>query len=127
MNAVHLSGSLAEQPLFNTLEKGVPLLRLKLDVQALIPGAYNDRVEILHINVVMYGPGAADVYPFLQKGAQISIFGYIGVRVHYENGSRKQRLEQEVVAIRIMPSVGADFARGLQRMERMKEEAAHQP
>lgn len=104
-NWVGLSGVIADTPRYITVEHKASV-RFKLEVHSRRPGL--SPIETLLVNVSVYGEPAERGYPFLRQGSRIAVFGKVDIRVYTDLPSGKPRKVQEIVALELLPSFGAD-------------------
>jgi single-stranded DNA-binding protein len=115
-NWVGLSGVIADTPRFITVEHQASV-RFKLEVHTRRPGL--SHIETLLVNISVYGEPAERGYPFLKRGSRIAVFGKVDVRTYTDLPSGRPRFVQEVVALELLPSFGADWERGGLHLENL--------
>jgi single-stranded DNA-binding protein len=114
VNWVALSGTIKDTPRYITVAHK-QTVRFQLEMNCRRPGFAHS--ETLLVNVSVYGEPAERGYAFLRAGARIGVFGMVDVREFADAASGKPRKVQEVVAVQLVPSFGADFERGQRQME----------
>jgi single stranded DNA-binding protein len=107
-NSCRLRGNLTAAPKFMTLrDSGVPFMRFYLAVPRDCPSSSDGddggdrRQAVDYFQVVSYGRRAARDYPFLRKGSEVLVEGWLRMRMVPNGNGRSQRI-YEVVAENIL-------------------------
>ena len=129
-NHVAITGRIVADPKFETLKaNNTPCLRFNVAIprdasqmsQRKDESGRKQRVDI--IRVCEYGARAKTDYFYLKKDTVVVILGWVEQRPYYDKDTRRRKYAIDINAETILPSFGADFARGDRQLEMRTEEA----